>query len=351
MSDSTSVHSISPHSPPNNNNSLCSYCCSCLSTQKAKDKFAGVEYQLVPTTGQSVLFNSLPEPEPQKSFTLPQSKAKYVIPLQLEGVRKKGIVTSQPRRKSARSISEPNPPPGFIPDPSMFGFERTAMKSSKSMSERNLHRHSPHSSPRTSPLRSSPPYSSSPMLSHERQISAPAGMSLINDDGCSTSWRPSLSAIEDVEEPQDGGAAEGLNSGGLMMSSANVPPEIEYSLYYDIQCRTLMVHLQCVHNLPVKGKKVSLNPITLLYLLPNREDIFHSKMIENSNNPVFNQSFEFTSLLPDEIRRQTLVFRVFSHSAKGDLLGGLSIPLSEADLFGVMCLKYIDTDVKKLKVR
>ena len=44
------------------------------------------------------------------------------------------------------------------------------------------------------------------------------------------------------------------------------------------------------------------------------------------------------------------MFRVYSHSTKGDLLGGLGLSLSEADLFGVMCRKKIDTDVEKLKV-
>lgn len=174
------------------------------------------------------------------------------------------------------------------------------------------------------------------------------------------SWQPSLTAIEDVEENEDETGLQRSERSSLRSTegmamhsrsgSPSLPPEVEFSLYYDIQCRTLMVHVQCARFLPNRAKKSGLNPIVLLYLLPNREDIFHSKMIENSTNPVFNQSFEFSGLMPDEIRRQTLVFRVFSHSAKGDLLGGLSVPLAEADLFGVMCRRIIDTDVEKLKV-
>ena len=231
----------------------------------------------------------------------------------------------------------------------MFDFHKSSTLPSatamRSMSEKNLYYRW---SPRTSPLRGSPP-SSAPVA--ERQISAPATVYYGDEGG--GSWRPSLSAIKDVEEPEEGAVGKGLIRGPLTQGgngSHNIPPEIEFSLYYDIQCRTLMVHLQCARFLPNRLKKASLNPIVILYLLPNREDIYHSRIVENTVNPVFNQSFEFSGLMPDEVRRQTLVFRVFSQSSKGDLLGGLSVSLSEADLFGVMCRRNIDTDIEKLKV-
>ena len=44
------------------------------------------------------------------------------------------------------------------------------------------------------------------------------------------------------------------------------------------------------------------------------------------------------------------MFWIYSQSAKGDLLGGLALPLSEADLFGMKYTLKIDTDIEKLKV-
>lgn len=243
---------------------------------------------------------------------MPQAQSEYAVPLSLSPKKgKRSIrrpITAQPKRQ--RSASEPSMPPDFHPDVTDF-------------SQRTL--------PTIDSTQSLPIYS--PTLttgSHFKQMSMPEEL---------TGWKPSLSSIDDVEEPTD---EADVRSG---------KPELEFSLYYDIQCRTLMVHLQCARNLPIKGKKVSLDPTVLLYLLPNREDIFQSRVIRNNANPRFNQSFEFRGLLPDEIRRQTLVFRVFSQSSKGELLGGLSLSLSEADLFGVMSRKRLDTDIEKLKVR
>ena len=291
----------------------------------------------------------------KKRFTLPQTKMEYAAALPSSGATKRDemgmgkVIRKQPVRD--RSYSEPSLPPGYIPDPSMFNFSKKSstlpLSSMRTYSERHLNGHG---SPRTSPLRGSPPAGSS--VHYERQFSAPAAVDY--DSSVTGSWRPSLSAIQEPGEDEvvgmglKRGGAEGLSRG--TSSGNSLPPEVEFSLYYDIQCRTLMVHLQCARFLPNRAKKAGLNPIVLLYLLPNREDIFQSKMVHNTPNPVFNQSFEFTGLMPDEIRRQTLVFRVFSHSSKGDLLGGLSVSLSEADLFGVMCRRNIDTDIEKLKV-
>ena len=354
MSDSeeTKMRPRPPSSP-----GLCSYCSRCLSCccflQEDKKKFAGVEYDLVPTSGEGIIFNNLPEPEVKKKYMLQQTKMEYAAALTSSGATKRDemgkVIRKQPVRD--RSLSEPSLPPGYIPDPSMFNFSKKSstlpLSSMRTYSERHFNGHG---SPRTSPLRGSPPAGSSVL--HERQFSAPATFDY--DSSVTASWRPSLSAIQEPGEDEavgmglKRGGAEGLSRG--TNAGHSLPPEVEFSLYYDIQCRTLMVHLQCARFLPNRSKKAGLNPIVLLYLLPNREDIFQSKMVQNTPNPVFNQSFEFTGLMPDEIRRQTLVFRVFSHSSKGDLLGGLSVSLSEADLFGVMCRRNIDTDVEKLKV-
>ena len=275
-----------------------------------------MEYELVPSTSEGMIFNNIPTPDIMKEFSLPQAKTEYAVPLSLSpqnGKRRiRRPITTQPKRQ--RSLSEPSLPPGFNPPVDVVESPKRSLPSLDSTQSLPIHTFSP-------TLTTS---------SHYKQMSMPDELG---------SWKPSLSSIDDVEEPADESDARSRK------------PEIEFSLYYDIQCRTLMVHLQSAHNLPIKGKKVSLDPTVVLYLLPNREDIFQSRVIHDTANPTFNQSFEFRGLLPDEVRRQTLVFRVCSHSSKGEMLGGVSLSLSEADLFGVMCRKKLDTDIEKLKVR
>ena len=301
----------------------CCCCCIHFCYPQEERKFAAVEYELVPSTK-----NGPPEPAPlplpSKSFFLPQEKAEFAIPLQLH--EQKGVhgstraVKLQPSRTWSSSDGY-----GSTGNKNQ-GYRRTA------------------SLPPTLPskARSS---SLTPQDGTESKMCPITPQYEYSDPEAFGGWKPSLPSIQDQEEEEEEEESE-MKAG----SRAAVVPEIEFSLYYDIQCRTLTVHLQCAKHLPLKGKKVTLNPIVLLYLVPNREDILESKVVENSTNPYFDQSLEFKGLLPDEVRRQSLVFRIYSQSAKGDLLGGLALPLSEADLFGMKYRIKIDTDTEKLKV-
>ena len=315
--------------------SCCSYCCCCFNIcypQKQKKRIAGVEYELVPSTSDRMIFNNIPTPDmmkfslPQdkteyavplslnrtpdmmKEFSLPQDKTEYAVPLSLNPQNEKRWIkqpiTTQP--KYQRSISEPDLSPGFNPSADVVESPKTILPSMESTQSLPIHTFSP----------------TVTTTSHYKPIS------MLDQSG---GRKSPLASIDDVEEP-----------------APSQKPEIEFSLYYDTQCHTLMVHLQCARNLPIKGKE-SLDPTVVLYLLPNRENTFLSQVIHDTN-PTFNQSFEFRDLLPDEIRRQTLAFRVCSRSSKGEILGGLSLSLSEADLLGTMCRRRLDTDIGKRKV-
>ena len=288
-----------------------------------------------------MIFHQMSTPDVKKGFTLPQGKSEYAIPLQLSdsgGERgqfgfHRRPVTKQPRRQ--RSFSAPDIPSSFLPGQPSIQRSVTLPRGRSSDNSRS-------SPPSPTPLSSS--LSSLTESVTSSMMTAPHPTPYDPEE--SGSWKPTLSSIVDEEEPVE-------EKGGKTGTKSRIPtvaPEIEFSLYYDIQCRTLMVYLQCANHLPFRGKTLTLSPIVILYLLPNREDILHSRMIENSTNPCFNQSLEFKGLLPDEIRRQTLIFRIYSHKTKGELLGGLAVSLAEADLFGIMCRKQIDTDMEKLKV-
>lgn len=306
----------------------CCCCCFHLCYPQEEKKFAAVEYELVPSTKEGPL-EQAPLPLPTKSFFLPQEKAEFAIPIQLR--EQKGVhgTTHAVKLQPSRSLHLSSSDRYGSTEQNSQGYRRTV------------------SLPPTLPSRAR--FSS---LTRQDETKSETCLLTPKYDSCdpevSGGWRPSLPSIQDQEEEEEEEEGE-MKAGGGASRAKNVP-EIEFSLYYDIQCRTLTVHLQCAKHLPLKSRKVTLNPIVLLYLVPNREDILESKVVENSTNPYFDQSLEFKGLLPDEVRRQSLVFRIYSQSAKGDLLGGLALPLSEADLFGMKHRMKIDTDTEKLKV-
>ena len=290
-------------------------CCCCIQlcySYPQEETFAAVEYELVPST-EGWPPEQAPLLVPSKSFFLPQEKAEFAIPIPL--YEQKGMHGSTHTVKGQLS--------------------HMLLWSSSDRKVASLPTTLP-SKARSSPL--------TPQDGTESEMCPITPEHEFCDPEAPGGWRPSLTSIQDQEEEKE------EEEGEMRGASHTTVPEIEFSLYYDIQCRTLTVHLQCAKHLPLKGKKVTLNPIVLLYLVPNREDILESKVVENSTNPYFDQSLEFKGLLPDEVRRQSLVFRIYSQSAKGDLLGGLALPLSEADLFGMKYRMKIDTDTEKLKV-
>ena len=116
-----------------------------------------------------------------------------------------------------------------------------------------------------------------------------------------------------------------------------VVPLLHFSLYYDIQRRTLTVHLMKGTNLPAKDRHGTSDPFVIIFLLPNKEQIFQTKVHQKELNPDFNEVFEFSGLLPAEIRRQSLVFRILDKDtlSSSDDIGSVILPLEEADLYGV----------------
>ena len=92
-------------------------------------------------------------------------------------------------------------------------------------------------------------------------------------------------------------------------------PTLQYSLYYDIQRNSLTVNLGQAFNLPARAKSGSGDTSIILYLQPNKAEVFESKVIRKDRNPIFDQTFEFTGLLGVQVaRKQTLIFKVYGRS-------------------------------------
>ena len=130
-------------------------------------------------------------------------------------------------------------------------------------------------------------------------------------------------------------------------------PAIQFSLYYDIQRRTLSVHLYQALNLPVRrDARCSHDPFVVIFLLPTREVIHQSVTISNSHNPKYKQIFEFGGILAEEVYQQVLVFQVFYSDkfSRDHLIGSVLMPLKEADLYGIIMTKVIGEGQDLLKV-
>ena len=87
------------------------------------------------------------------------------------------------------------------------------------------------------------------------------------------------------------------------------------------------------------------------YLHPNKKEIFQSKIVYKTLNPVFDQLFEFHNLqLDDDIHRQSLVFWIYDDD-KLFKNKGIVLPLRDADVYGVHVVykMRVDERVEKFK--
>lgn len=251
----------------------------------------------------------------QKSFTLPQAKAEYPFPFYSQRSAyypRKGTttVTEQPRLSPRTGTPE-----------------KTKLFRSHSLREY--------------------PHPRSPGPQHSRRREAERG---VHQKSASPTYPPSLHLAQSSipgppKHPLEAsrkGAAESTSD-----ESTQDTPEIVFSLYYSIQVQSLIIQLESARHLP-HGKKKGY--LILLYLVPHRGETLEVHIQESSANPQINKSLKLSGFLADEIRSQTLVLQVYCGVTKDDLIGGLTLPLKEADLYGLQCTMQLDSDIEKMKV-
>ncbi len=128
-------------------------------------------------------------------------------------------------------------------------------------------------------------------------------------------------------------------------------PAVEFSLYYDIQKRVLSVRLVSAYNLTseIWGSTYFFLSV---FILPSRDKIYQTNVSSKATNPIFNEEFEFHSLVSEELYEHVLVFQLFSHDkfSRDHLVGSVIVPLSEADLFGVSMVKKVGEGRELLQV-
>ena len=128
-------------------------------------------------------------------------------------------------------------------------------------------------------------------------------------------------------------------------------PRLTFSLYYDIQRCTLTLTLFKAYDLPANEQRGTNNAFVVMYLDPSMEELFQTRIVYRTMNPSFNEQFEFKKIRPDDIRHQTMVFKVYDHDkySKKDFIGASMLPLKDADLYGITM--NIPIDDKALEAR
>ena len=129
-------------------------------------------------------------------------------------------------------------------------------------------------------------------------------------------------------------------------------PIVQFSLHYDVLQSKLRIHLEYAADLPKEfllGMPVRCDPFVILHLEPDRQDTLRSHVIKNTHDPIFNQDFQFGGFSIEDIKRQTLVFRICNHALSNRFIGQAHLPLADVELFGViMQMKIISTEEKEV---
>ena len=116
-------------------------------------------------------------------------------------------------------------------------------------------------------------------------------------------------------------------------------PTLHYSLFYDIQLHTLKVSV-----VQITGLKQPHNCYVSLYLYPDKRIVKETKVVGKSTSPVFNEMFEFRSVVPGELLSRVLVATVMSREKfSRNMLGMVAVVMKTANLYGSPCSTEIDT--------
>lgn len=132
-----------------------------------------------------------------------------------------------------------------------------------------------------------------------------------------------------------------------------LPIALNFSLCYDIQLHTLSVHLHKASNLPTTSSLGSINPFFMLFLLPSKEEIIQTATFKiETSNPCFDTMCTFHAITMNDVHQLILVIQVFDRDRllKDHLIGTVTMPLKEADLYGSVPVTKMVVEKKDIEV-
>ena len=108
---------------------------------------------------------------------------------------------------------------------------------------------------------------------------------------------------------------------------------VHFSLYYHESNKKLVVHLKEAFRLPTSRPEESSNPFTEVFLLPKKGVVHRSHVETKTHSPVFDETFKFAELDSHDIKKQTLVMRMYINE-RNHFIGGVLYPLESAAMNG-----------------
>lgn len=334
-------------------------CCPCLVGKHGDSKWAYIEYKPITTPSSpkatltrmaTIDAEDTPLPLPEKVFEFPQNKSEFpahpqmfVGPSQLDD---DNVITEQPKSQ---------------PDAYNIGRRRfSTLPRTSSVDSEHVVRGRANSLPQNTFIRKPNRKGRARAQSWRKEKSESFEVHTLNIGGSVSlpdlrrGKKSLLKRRQSTESDLVKGTAYSFCIPGLpvleeeSLTMDESRPLLQFSLQYDILRSSLTVHLHHACNLPAKDKRGTSDPFVVMYMMPNKEELFESKVVLQSLNPVFDESFEFQKLTSEDIRRQSLTLRIYDHDkfSKNDTIGGIVLPLENADLFGVVMRMEIDENPK-----
>ncbi|CAD6187928.1 unnamed protein product [Caenorhabditis auriculariae] len=107
---------------------------------------------------------------------------------------------------------------------------------------------------------------------------------------------------------------------------------INFRLEYDFEQSKLSVTIMKASNLPAMDRNGMSDPYVKLFIYPERKQKYETKIIRNTLNPTFNETFLFA--IPfNELQSKTLMLVVYDYDrlSKDDKMGQIAVPLESID--------------------
>lgn len=150
---------------------------------------------------------------------------------------------------------------------------------------------------------------------------------------------PILSSKAVTVQPSNEDYYEPVNGGTIPLSASGAPVKhygnIHFRVEYDFEQSKLSVTIVSASDLPAMDRNGMSDPYVKVYVLPERKQKFETRIIRNTLNPTYNETFQF-SIPFNELISKTLMLVVYDYDrlSKDDKMGQLSVPLESID-FGI----------------
>jgi len=109
---------------------------------------------------------------------------------------------------------------------------------------------------------------------------------------------------------------------------------VKFSMVYDFQEQNLSITIFEANDLPSADEDGASDPYIRVMLLPDTKRRFETVVLDETLDPVYNQTFVFKNVPYNEVQNRTLCIQAldFDQSAAHDILGEVKIPLIDVNL-------------------